>query len=88
MLEKLMSLKENNKLLYYILFPLILLGIILKILSDNNLIGATKDLRNTEKETSDLQNEINDLNDQADALVDEAKDILDSDTDIGEWHNE
>ena len=84
-----LNLKENNKLLYYILIPLVTIALIIKILADNNIIGAKKDLLDTEKKDSTLKEEMDDLIEKSDDLVEEAKDTIDSIGDTDEnWHKE
>lgn len=77
MIDKLKSLKEKNKILYYILIPLLGIGLLVagisKILSDLNVLSAKKDLKKVELKDIDLKIEQKEAELKAQAMQDEAK---------------
>lgn len=57
MISKLLNLKNTNKVLFWVLIPLVAFAFIIKILMELNILGAKRDLKKTEKETIDLGKE-------------------------------
>ena len=87
-MEKLLNLKENNKLLYYLLFPIIIFVIVLKFMSDNNISAARDELNDTENNDIELAKLQDDYNAEANDLVDDALDDMNGDG-VGEnWNAE
>ena len=76
MIKKLKALKEKNKILYYILVPLLGIGLLVagiaKVLMDFNVIGAKKDLKKTELKDIDLKAEQDEAERKAQEMQNEA----------------
>lgn len=75
MLDKLLNLKNTNKILFYVLIPIVALAFIVKFLMELNIIGAKRDIKKAEKETKELQEEKEKLVKKAEEL--EAKAAID-----------
>lgn len=77
MKDKLLKLKQTNKTLYYIVFPIVILllivGTIMEILSKSNSSQATNDLINIQKEDFDLSKEQENAKRKAQELIKKAK---------------
>ena len=71
-MDKLLNLKNTNKVLYYILIPLVLIALAVKFLMDNNIIGAKKSLDDAEKKDIDLKAEQEEAERKAKELQDKA----------------
>lgn len=76
MIKKLKSLKEKNKILYYVALPLLgialLVALVAKVLSDFNILGANKDLKNAELKDIDLAKEQEEAKRKAEEMHKEA----------------
>lgn len=57
MISKLLNLKNTNKILFWVLLPLIAVAFVVNILMKLNVLGGKRDLKNTEKEVIDLEKE-------------------------------
>lgn len=57
MIDKLLNLKHKNKILYYILIPLVVIAVIIKFLIELNVFGAKKDIKKAEQKDIDLKAE-------------------------------
>lgn len=75
MIDKILNLKNTNKILFWLLLPMVAVAFITKILMKINIAGAKKDLDNAEKETNELRREREELLKKADDL--EKKAMLD-----------
>tara|TARA_R100000951_G_C2495676_1_gene135838 strand:- start:66 stop:377 length:312 start_codon:yes stop_codon:yes gene_type:complete len=78
MIDKLKSLKDKNKILYYILLPLLGIGLLVaavaKIMGDFNIQKAKDSIKKTQKKDFDLEKEQKEAEAKAKALQDEADD--------------
>lgn len=72
MIETILKLKDNNKILFWILIPLVIIALVVKFLMDMNIAGAKKDLLKTKKVDIDLAAEQEAANNKANALLQEA----------------
>jgi len=76
MIDKLKALKEKNKVLYYILFPLLAIGLLVafiaKVMGDFNISKAKDSIKKTQKKDFDLEKEQKEAERKAKALQDEA----------------
>lgn len=72
MIDKLLNLKHKNKILYYILIPLVAIALLLKLLMELNVLGAKKDIKKAEKKDIDLKAEQEEAMRKAKELQDEA----------------
>ena len=95
MINKLKDLKYKNKILYFVVLPLLGLLIVFKFLIDNNLFKANKELKNTQKQDFDLEKEQKDAEAKANKLIkeanghkNEAEKLEEKDTEADEnWHS-
>ena len=85
MLNKILELKSTNKILFWVLLPIVIIAFVVKFLSSNNIEGAKEDLQEAEKTDEVLRNEQEELNNEADKLVAEVK----NNTEVDEnWHKD
>jgi hypothetical protein len=68
-MEKLLALKDKNKILYYVLFPLVIIALIIKFVLDNNESKAREEIKDAQKVDFDLEAE----QDEAKRIADELK---------------
>lgn len=57
MIEKLLNLKNTNKILFWVLLPLVAIAFGINLLMKANVLGAKRDLKKTELEVIDLEKE-------------------------------
>lgn len=57
MIEKLLNLKNTNKVLFWVLIPLVAVAFIVNLLMKFNILGAKRDLKKTENQVIDLEKE-------------------------------
>jgi len=76
MIDKLKGLKEKNKILYYVLLPLLGIGLLVagiaKIMGDFNISKAKEAMKKTQKKDFDLEREQKEAERKAKELQDEA----------------
>jgi len=76
MIDKLKGLKDKNKILYYILLPLLGIGLLVafvaKIMGDFNIQKAKDSIKKTQKKDFDLEKEQKEAEAKAKALQEEA----------------
>lgn len=72
MIHKLISLKNKNKVLFYLLLPLLSVVLIFKVLMSFNVLFGKKDIKKTEKNDFDLKSEQEEANRKANELLKEA----------------
>lgn len=73
MISKLLNLKNTNKVLFWVLIPLVALAFIAKFLMDMNIIGAKKYLKKTEDKIIDLQKEKEEAERKAQEMLNKAQ---------------
>lgn len=73
MINKLLGLKENNKVLFWILIPLVALAFIVKILMELNIIGAKRDLKKAENNVLEIQKQKEEAERKAKELIESSK---------------
>ena len=71
-MNKLLDLKKKNKILYYVLFPLVIIALIVKFLMDNNVLGAKKSIKKAELKDIDLKAEQEEAQRKAEVMKAEA----------------
>ena len=75
MMNKILNLKNTNKFLYYVLFPVVIFVFMLKIMLDSNIMKAVKSLQNAQKTEDSLKKEQEKLQKESDKLSVEANEI-------------
>lgn len=77
MIDKIKQLQDKNKLLKYVLLPIlgvaIVITLIAKVLGDFNILGAKKDIQEAEKKDIDLAKEQREAEEKAKQMQEEAK---------------
>jgi hypothetical protein len=77
MINKIKALKKKNKVLYYILCPLLVIGLIAaavaKIMGDFNISKAKDSIKKTQQKDFDLEKEQKEAERKAKALQEEAE---------------
>lgn len=94
MIDKILNIKNKSKILYYIIFPLVIIAFIAKFLMENNISGAKKDLKKAEEKDAALKAEQDRLEAEsekakaeADGHKDKAEDLENDKPSVGEdWH--
>lgn len=73
MISKILNLKNTNKLLFYVLLPIVGLAFLVNFLMKLNIIGAKNDLKNTKEEVLDLEKEKKEALDKATKILKEVE---------------
>jgi len=72
-MDNLLQKLKNNKILFYVFFPIVVILAVLSILKSFNMSGAKKDMDETQSKSDSLKKEEDVLKNQADKLNSDAK---------------
>ena len=73
MISKLLNLKNTNKVLFWVLIPVVALAFIAKFLMEMNIIGAKRDLKDAEIDVADFNKEKEEAERKAKEFLDQAQ---------------